>query len=190
MTVFQESLVEHLPNLSAFARFLSRNRALADDLVQETVLRALCNADKFTPGTNMRAWLLTILRNQFLNELRARTRRQGYSDIPRSVGQSGEQDSLLEIRDLERVFRALPAVQRDALLLVGVSGFSYEEAAEVIGCAQGTVKSRVSRARTELDRRLARKNPTTRVGDFKRRHTIGDRAASPLPSPSSLATYR
>jgi RNA polymerase sigma-70 factor (ECF subfamily) len=159
MQAFQDQLVEHLPHLQAFARLLARDRALADDLVQETALRALCNSDKFAPGTNMKAWLSTILRNQFYNELRTRSRAAAYAAIPRPQGHGGEQESHLEMRDFERAFRALPAVQREALSLVGASGFSYGEAAKIAGCAQGTVKSRVCRARMELDRTLGREVP-------------------------------
>ena len=154
MASFQETLVEHLPHLRAFARLLARNRAMADDLVQETVLRALCNIDKFVPGTNMKAWLSTILRNEFYNELRSRARMAAYVAIPRPAGHGGEQESAVEMRDFERAVHELPAVQREALSLVGISGFSYDEAAEIAGCAQGTVKSRVCRARIELKQRL------------------------------------
>jgi RNA polymerase sigma-70 factor (ECF subfamily) len=124
--------------------------------VQETVLRALCNVDKFAPGTNMRAWLSTILRNQFYNELRTRARANAYAAIPRPIGRDGDQEAHLEMRDFERAYQKLPAVQRDALSLVGASGYSYEEAAKIVGCAAGTVKSRVSRGRAELDRLLGR----------------------------------
>jgi RNA polymerase sigma-70 factor (ECF subfamily) len=154
MALFQDLLVEYLPHMRAYAQLLSRNRAIADDLVQETCLRALCNIDKFTPGTNMKAWLSTILRNQFYNELRVRSRNAAYAAIPHPVAQSGGQESRLEMRDFERAFHTLPAEQREALSLVGASGFSYDEAAKIAGCAQGTVKSRVCRARSELERQL------------------------------------
>ncbi len=156
MPDFQDLLVEQLPHLRAFARLLARDRSLADDLVQETALRALCNMDKFAPGTNMKAWLSTILRNQFYNELRTRSRAAAYAALPKPTGHHGEQEGQLELRDFERAFRALPAVQREALSLVGASGFSYGEAAKIVGCAQGTVKSRVCRARMELGRSLDR----------------------------------
>jgi len=156
MAQFQELLVEHLPHLHRFARHLARDPSLADDLVQETALRALCNTDKFIPGTNMRAWLATILRNQFCNELRLRSRVSRFAALPQSEVHPSEQESKLEMRDFERAFKTLPAPQREALSLVAASGFSYEDAANIVGCAKGTVKSRVSRARTELDRRLGR----------------------------------
>jgi RNA polymerase sigma-70 factor (ECF subfamily) len=156
MASFEELLVEQLPHLRNFARMLARDRYLADDLVQETAVRALCNMDKFIPGTNMKAWLSTILRNQFYNVMRDRARISAYLKIPAPTSQSGEQESRLEMRDFERAFASLPAVQREALSLVGASGFSYDDAAETIGCAIGTVKSRVCRARTELTRVLGR----------------------------------
>jgi RNA polymerase sigma-70 factor (ECF subfamily) len=159
MVQFQELLVEQLPYLRAFARMLARNSMLADDLVQETALRALTNVDKFTPGTNLKAWLATILRNQFYNELRGRARLAAYAEaVPPLAGCDGDQEAHLALREFEEAYHALPAAQRDALSLVGASGFSYEEAARIVGCAEGTVKSRVSRARIELARRLAQRS--------------------------------
>lgn len=165
MPPFQEALVENLPRLRAFAQFLARDRALADDLVQETALRALRNSDKFAPGTNMKAWLATILRNQFYNELRTRSRMAALADIPHPAGQEGDQDAHLDMRDFERAFGTLPPVQRDALTLVAAKGFSYEEAAEIVGCAQGTVKSRVSRGRSALERALGREKTEKRPAE-------------------------
>ena len=160
MKSFQSQLVEHLPYLRAFARGLARNAALADDLVQDTFLRALMNSDKFIPGTNLRAWLSTILRNQFFNEMRCRSRLASYVALPRPVvAFNGDQESRHEMRDCERAFHELPAAQSEALSLVGASGYSYEEAAEIVGCAQGTIKSRVFRARAELEWRLAGNGP-------------------------------
>jgi RNA polymerase sigma-70 factor (ECF subfamily) len=159
MALFQDMLVEHLPQLHAFALRLSRNRATADDLVQATALRALCNVDKFMPGTNMKAWLSTILRNQFYDDLRSRSWIAAYVDMPHPVGHAGDQESRLEMHDFEREFATLPAVQRQALTLVGAEGFSYEEAAEIVGCPQGTIKSRVCRARSTLELRLRNDTP-------------------------------
>jgi RNA polymerase sigma-70 factor, ECF subfamily len=165
MASFQNLLVENLPHLRALARLLARDRAMADDLVQETVLRALCNVDKFEPGTNIRAWLSTILRNQFYNELRSRGRVAAYAALPRPSGALGEQEGRLEMRDFERAYHALPALQREALSLVGASGFSYAEAAKIAGCAEGTVKSRVSRARMDLAHQLDREGVATETAD-------------------------
>ena len=154
MASFQDLLVEQLPYLRNFARLLARDGRMADDLVQETALRALANVDKFMPGTNIRAWLSTILRNEFYNELRARSRMAAYLKTPHPTSHSGDQDWRLSMRDCERAFHSLPASQREALSLVGASGFSYEDAAGIIGCAEGTVKSRVCRARAELGHKL------------------------------------
>jgi RNA polymerase sigma-70 factor (ECF subfamily) len=159
MAFFQDMLVEHLPHLRAFALRISRNRSLADDLVQETMLRALCNSDKFLQGTNMQAWLSTILRNRFYDELRARSHFAVYDALPHPTEQAGEQEAQLEMKEIEREFAALPVLQREALSLVGVNGFSYEEAAKIVRCPEGTIKSRVCRARTTLERRLQGDEP-------------------------------
>lgn len=161
MAIFQELLVDQLPNLRRFARFLAHDRAFADDLVQETVVRALTNADKFAPGTNLKAWLSTILRNQFYNELRSKRARMTTDvDILSLTGGSGGQEAHLEMRDLERAADSLPAEQREAVWLVGANGYSYGEAAAIVGCAEGTVKSRVCRARATLNRRLSDRSST------------------------------
>jgi RNA polymerase sigma-70 factor, ECF subfamily len=173
MALFQDMLVDHLPQLHAYAWRLSRNRAMADDLVQETAFRALCNIDRFMPGTNMKAWLSTILRNQFYNEMRSRSSMAGYVAIPRPAGHAAEQEARIELRDFERALRALPAVQSEALSLVGASGFSYEEAAEIVGCPTGTIKSRVCRARSTIEQRSQDNAPVANVArsypsfDFK-----------------------
>jgi RNA polymerase sigma-70 factor, ECF subfamily len=173
MALFQDLLVEHLPHLRAYAMRLARNRAMAEDLVQETAVRALCNIDKFAPGTNMKAWLCTILRNQFYDDLRSRSLVASYAAIPRPTGHDCEQESRVEMKELEREFAILPATQREALSLVGASGFSYEEAAEIVGCPQGTIKSRVCRARSTLEQRLrgaqpaASPEPVPQPADFQ-----------------------
>src|SRR5215469_5891747 len=148
-------ILDHVSHLNALARFLARDRTLADDLVQETLLRAPHYSDQFEKGTNLKAWLTTILRNSYFNEKRSEARRrrlaqQGalvQTDMPMIPG---NQESRLELRDFERVFLTLPRVQREAIHLVGAEGHSYEEAAERAGCAVGTMKSRVSRARATL----------------------------------------
>lgn len=152
---FEGGVIALLPYLRNYGRSLARNTAMADDLVQETVLRALSNRDKFVAGTNLKAWLSTILRNQFFNELRCRSRAVAYIAMPRQTPFFvSEQETVLEMRDFTRAFQALPAAQREALTLVGASGYSYEEAAAIAGCAMGTMKSRVCRARHDLEQRL------------------------------------
>lgn len=168
MAAFQDQLIEQLPFLTAFARKLARDRSRADDLVQETVLRALCNTDKFEPGTNFRAWLSTILRNQFYNELRAQSRTAAYEKIGSAAvlpAQVPAQEARLEMRDFERAFDQLPKPQREALSLVGADGLSYEEAARRVGCPEGTMKSRVCRARMNLEAMLDRGVPKEVAND-------------------------
>jgi RNA polymerase sigma-70 factor (ECF subfamily) len=145
-------LLEVIPHLRAFARSLTRNRDQADDLTHDAVVRALAAIDQFTPGTNFKAWMFTILRNLYYNECRKRWIKstpidEMAGDEP-SIGPA--QESNLEFNDFRRAFWQLNADQREVLILVGASGFSYEEAAAVCNCRVGTVKSRVSRARAEL----------------------------------------
>jgi RNA polymerase sigma-70 factor (ECF subfamily) len=153
-------ILEHVTHLNALARFLARDRTLADDLVQETLLRALHYSEQFERGTNLRAWLTTILRNSYFNEKRSDARRrrlmqQGFPVHAEMLCAAGNQESHLELREFERVFVTLSPVQRQAITLVGAKGYSYEEAAEIAGCAVGTMKSRVSRARMALQDMLS-----------------------------------
>lgn len=148
----REELVEHLPSLRAFAMSLTRNSATADDLVQETIVKAWTNIDKFQPGTNLRAWLFTILRNTFYSLRRKRSREVADVDGEYAAGLSEKpaHDGRLAMNDFRAAFAKLPDEQREALLLVGASGFSYEEAAHMCGCAVGTIKSRANRGRKRL----------------------------------------
>lgn len=148
----RDEIVEHLPALRAFAMTLCRNSASADDLVQDAVMRAWTNIEKFKPGTNMRAWLFTILRNAFYSERRKRKREVEDADGAHaaSLMTKPAHDGALAMSDFRAAFAQLTAEQREALILVGAEGFSYEEAAEMCGCAVGTVKSRANRARRRL----------------------------------------
>ena len=148
----RDSILSAIPNLRAFGISLTGNVDRADDLVQETILRALKNIDSFEPGTNMSAWLFTILRNLFRSEYRKRKREVEdatgmYAD---SLKSQPEQATRLEFEELRAALDKLPDDQREAVILVGASGFSYEEAAAICGCAVGTIKSRVNRARNRL----------------------------------------
>jgi RNA polymerase sigma-70 factor (ECF subfamily) len=151
-TAIHEELVAHVPAMRAFARSLTRDHASADDLVQEAVLKAWSNLDKFEEGTNLRAWLFTILRNTFYSI--ARKRKWEVEDVDglhaARLPQKPEQEGVMELEDFKAAFATLPVEQREALILVGASGLSYEEAAGVCECAVGTVKSRVNRARARL----------------------------------------
>ena len=153
----REVMLAAVPSLRAFAISLCGNVDRADDLVQEALLRALANLSSFEPGTNMSAWLFTILRNLFRSEYRKR--RREVEDVDGSYAEqltfSPEQSTRLEINEFREALKALPPEQREALILVGASGFSYEEAARICGCAVGTIKSRVNRARTRLGEMLA-----------------------------------
>ena len=141
-----------VPSLRAFAISLSGNIDRADDLVQETLLRAIANIDSFQPGTNMSAWMFTILRNLFRSEYRKRRREVEDTDgsYAESLKSHPGQNSRLEFQEFRVALGKLPPDQREALILVGASGFSYEEAASICDCAVGTIKSRVNRARTRL----------------------------------------
>jgi RNA polymerase sigma-70 factor (ECF subfamily) len=148
----RDELVSHLPAMRAFALSLTRNASQADDLVQDTVVKAWSHFDRFSPGTNLRAWLFTILRNTFYS-----TRRRTVREVPDSDGalvgalaEKPEHDGRLQYADFVRAFQQLPDEQREALALVGALGHSYEEAAEMTGVAVGTVKSRANRARARL----------------------------------------
>lgn len=148
----RDELPHHLPALRAFALSLTRNGAAADDLVQDTIVKAWTNLDKFQPGTNMRAWLFTILRNTFYSAKR-KTRREVNDPDGVHAGTLFERpahDGRLVYNDFTAAFDRLSPEHREALILVGASGFSYEEAAEMMGVAVGTVKSRANRARARL----------------------------------------
>lgn len=148
----KDELVSHLPALRAFALSLTRNRATADDMMQDTVLKAWTNMDKFKAGTNMRAWLFTILRNNFYSSRRKLNREVADVDnvFSDTLSVKPDHDGRLQMTDFKKAFNQLPDEQREALILVGVSGFSYDEAADTCGVATGTIKSRVNRARARL----------------------------------------
>jgi RNA polymerase sigma-70 factor (ECF subfamily) len=148
----RQLIVENIPSLRAFARALANDRDRADDLVQETVVKALSNLDRFQAGTNIRAWLFTILRNSFFSELRKQRREIADVDgkYAAQLTMRPTQIDTVEFRDFRRALLKLPTEQREALILVGPAGFSYEEAAAISGCAVGTIKSRVNRGRTRL----------------------------------------
>lgn len=154
---FKTALVAQIPYLRAMARSLCGARGAADDLTQDALARAWRARDSFEPGTNLRAWLVVIMRNQFYSDRRRAWRSQPLDDELlelRAVSQE-DQSAKLELADLRRALDLLPAEQREALILVGAGGFSYEEAARMCACAVGTIKSRVSRARRALEALLA-----------------------------------
>lgn len=147
-----DQLVAEVPRLRAFARSLTQNQASADDLVQETILKAWAKLDSFEEGTNLRAWLFTILRNTHISAKR-KTQRE-VEDVDgfhaAQITQLPQHDSAIELAEFRRALATLPDKQREALVLVGAEGFTYDEAAEICDCAVGTMKSRINRARARL----------------------------------------
>ena len=150
---FKDQLAVVIPHLRAFGRSLSGSRDLADDLVQETLLKAWAARERFQAGTNMRAWTFIILRNLFLSQMR-RSRFKGEWDdftADKLLAAPAGQDRQIDLADLQRGLMQLPQAQREALILVGAGGFAYEEAASICDCAVGTIKSRVARGRAALE---------------------------------------
>ena len=154
-----------LPDLRAFARFLVRDRVTADDLVQDTVVRALSALHQYQPDTSLKAWMFTILRNLFYEQSRRRRREvavmslQSQQDSAAAPGQ----DHHVDIADLQRLLWRLPPLQREALVLVGAQELTHEEAAAICGVPVGTIKARVSRARTGLARMNSIPSPVAPV---------------------------
>jgi RNA polymerase sigma-70 factor (ECF subfamily) len=148
----KDELVMHLPAMRAFAISLTRDLTAADDLVQDTIVKAWSNFDKFTPDSNMRAWLFTILRNTFYSDRRKRRREVMDPDGIHAARlfEKPAHDGRLAMTDFLGAFNKLSPEHREVLVLVGASGFSYEEAASMTGVAVGTVKSRANRARLRL----------------------------------------
>jgi RNA polymerase sigma-70 factor (ECF subfamily) len=149
---FKADLIAAIPSLRAFAVSLSQNADKADDLVQETLVKAWDKHESFQMGTNLKAWLFTILRNEFYSQMRKRGREVQDTDgaMTARLAVHPSQQGKLDLQDFRGALEQLPEDQREAIILIGASGFSYEEAAEICGCAVGTIKSRVSRARTRL----------------------------------------
>ena len=153
----RQQLIAAIPHLRAFARSLTRNPIYADDLVQDTLVRAWSRMDRFEPGTNFMAWVFTILRNHFYSQHRTKWRE--VEDVDGSYAHqmacAPEQEARLDYADFERALNKLAPEQREALLLVAAQGFAYEDAARICGVAQGTIKSRVSRGRARLAQLLS-----------------------------------
>ena len=149
---FQDELAALVPNLRAFAKSLSGSADYADGLGQETLIKAWKNQATFAEGSNLKAWLFTILRNTFLSDRRKRKFEVEDPDgiLSGKLSTHGEQSGHMDFLDFATAFGELPEDQREALILIGAEGFSYEEAALMCGCAVGTIKSRVNRARNKL----------------------------------------
>ena len=152
----RSQIIALLPELRGFARFLVRQTSEADDLVQDAIIRALTALPQFVPGTNLKAWMFTILRNTFYEQ--ARRRRTETRALEQSFAEDEAHDaaqhSQMDVADLQRQLFSLPPLLREALVLVGAQGMSYEEAAVICGAPPGTIKARVSRARKQLARTM------------------------------------
>jgi RNA polymerase sigma-70 factor, ECF subfamily len=166
MSDFCRQLEEQIPKLRRYARALTRDATRADDLVQSCLARALAKSHLWQPGTDLRAWLFTVLHNQHVNEVR-RALREGTSvpveDAMPVLTTPASQDASLQLRDLDRAMARLAEEQRQVLLLVGLEGMQYEEAAMVLQVPVGTIRSRLSRGRAELRRLMGMSEPTDRA---------------------------
>ncbi|WP_332065697.1 RNA polymerase sigma factor [Bartonella sp. CB189] len=153
---FKQELLLILPTLRAFAVSLSGKHDKAEDLVQDTIMKAWAKQDSFEMGTNLKAWLFTILRNEYYSQLRKKGREVQDSDgvFTQNVAIHPAQYGSLDFQDFQKALKRLSNDQREAIILIGASGFSYEDAAAICGCAVGTIKSRVSRARNRLQELL------------------------------------
>lgn len=149
---WREAVTAQIPSLRAFAWSLARNGADADDLVQEALTKAWTYRERFEPGTNLRAWLFTILRNSWYSAVAKRSREVADEDGHHAarLTAEGSQEWTVELSALRLALDELPPEHREAVVMVGAAGLSYEEAAEIAGCALGTIKSRVNRARNRL----------------------------------------
>lgn len=183
-------LVGSIPQLRAFAISLSGNANLADDLVQETLVKAWMKLGSFAEGSNLRAWLFTILRNTYFSQYR-----RGRREVPDTDGVfanmitvAPRQDDHMDLLDIRIALAQLPSDQREALILVGAAGHSYDEAADICGCAIGTIKSRVNRARRRLAHLLSQQSdPDACLATVRRLQSSGREARGRLASNSRAA---
>jgi RNA polymerase sigma-70 factor (ECF subfamily) len=166
-STWRNDVVGLIPALRAFAWSLSHNASDADDLVQDTLIKAWTNRDKFEDGTNLRAWLFTILRNTYYTNVVRRRREVRDEDGVHAAALTSpaSQDWSVAMTALEAALKRLPDEHREALILVGGAGLTYEEAAEICGCALGTIKSRVNRARGRLLKLMEAEVPTDTFAD-------------------------
>ena len=157
MPNFQDLLEPQIPRLRRYSRALTRDTQRADDLVQDTLVRALMKQDRWEPGTNLRAWLFTLMHNQYVNNVRRANREAGtidIDDVSSSLVATTDPTASRQLYELERALGQLAAEQREVILLVGLEGFSYEDAAKILAVPVGTVRSRLSRGRESLRRQF------------------------------------
>ena len=179
---FRKELLAIIPLLRSFARGLCGNRDLADDMAQDAMVRAWAARDSYTPGSNFRAWIFMILRNQYYTTLRRNARMVSWDPeiAERILVVSANQHDRLNVDDVSRALQKLPAEQREVLMLIGANGLSYEEAAEIMGCAIGTIKSRLARGRAALAALI--NGP-----EWTDEQEAGTRAPRQLPGKAALA---
>ena len=157
MSDFNRGLEREIPRLRRYARALTRNTVLADDLVQETLMRALRKQHLWQPDTNLRAWLFTIMHNQYINQVKRIMRDSAIIELEECAqGLVGTTDPTAsrQLRELERALGELPEEQREVILLVGLEGMSYDQAAAILNVPVGTIRSRLSRGREALRKLL------------------------------------
>jgi RNA polymerase sigma-70 factor, ECF subfamily len=184
MSLFREDVAALIPHLRAFARSLTSGDVhFADDIVQDTIVNALQAQHQFTPGTNLKAWLFTILRNRFRSLIARKhvTAEVVDEDLERHYWVGAEQESRIEVAAFKRAFRMLSPAHREVLVLVAIHGLPYDEIAEICVCEVGTVKSRVNRARTILKHLLLEDGPPI----YPRKLPAADRA-SHVPGQADL----
>jgi RNA polymerase sigma-70 factor (ECF subfamily) len=183
---FRAQMITLIPSLRAFARGLCGNRELADDLAQEAMMRAWAAHASFTPGTNFRAWIFMILRNQFYTTMRKNSRMTSWDPeaAERLLVEAPPQQHHIHMSDVEKALRTLPAEQREVLMLVGAGGASYEEAAVITGCAIGTVKSRLARGRVALAALINGPDEAVLKKPVRSKQVRGTLPKQPNPTPS------
>lgn len=174
MTDMRPMIEKEIPRLRRYARALVRNQDNADDLVQDTLLRALSKIHLWQPGTDLRAWLFTLMHNQYVNFVRRAVREGTQTPIDAAIdlGHAASQHVSLQLRDLKAALDRLPDEQRAVVLLIGLEGMRYEEVAEILGVPVGTIRSRLSRAREAL--RQMMDEPNRRVGDGRMRRPAAE----------------
>ena len=187
---FRQELTVAIPYMRAFARSLTGNDAAADDLTQDALVKAWRARERFRAGTNFRAWVFTIVRNQFYSDQRRSWRQAPWDEEKAKRTLSGPQglDSIMALDELRRALIELPDDQREAIVLVGAGGFAYDEAAQICGCAVGTIKSRVSRARKALAAMLAEDG--VQLPDSVEGETAADAADLLMAEVDALANSR
>jgi RNA polymerase sigma-70 factor (ECF subfamily) len=173
---FQRDLIALIPYLRAFSRVLCGRRAIAEDMAQEALAKAWRARDRFEPGTNLKAWLFTILRNEFYSHTRRAWRETHWDEAAGELiaAPPNEQEWVMNLSDTARALNGLPDAQREALILVAAGGFTYQDTARICGMPVGTVKSRVARARAALVKTLDGEKPLSKRSKSRARGAAGD----------------